>query len=384
MTLELQKYLRGHSDVEARLAELEATTGVFHKRHGGYPNLVLFKYNQIASPMGERIVQECRGIILDQDNDWSIVSRTYDKFFNYGEGHAAEIDWSTARVLEKLDGSLCQVYYYNGGWNVASSGTPDASGNVNNSDQTFAEYFWETYNSYDFSLPDSAKDYCFAFELMGPLNRVVVVHPEPKLCLIGARNMRTQQEISVEEAADLFHEPKLPRGLVPIVQSFGLQSYQDLATSFETMSPLSQEGYIVVDGNFNRVKVKHPGYVALHHAKDGLNGPKAFVEIARKGEICEVISVFPEFEPLLNSAQEKVTSFVDQLQAEYEAIKHIPEQKAFALEAQKTRCSSAMFSMRQGKMKVTVGTERHEFPLTHARDYVAHIRIDTLMDYLGY
>ena len=41
-----------------------------------------------------------------------------------------------------------------------------------------------------------------------------------------------------------------------------------------------------------------------YYKEAGLNGPKAFVEIARKGEICEVISVFPEFAPLLLSARE--------------------------------------------------------------------------------
>lgn len=376
--LKIQEYLRGHSDVEARLAELEASTGIFHKRHRQIENLVLFKYNQISSPMGERIVQECRGIILDQNNDWNVVSCTFLKFFNYGEGHAAEIDWSTARVQEKLDGSLCQVYYYKGDWHVATSGTPDASGTVNNSELPFYQYFWDTFEKMGLDFTIKSRDYCFAFELMGPLNRVVVVHPEPHLCLLGARDMRTQQEIPVEEAA------KLLLGDVPVVRSFDLKSYQDIAKSFEEMSPLSQEGYVVIDANFNRVKVKHPGYVALHHAKDGLNGPKAFIEIARKGEVCEVISVFPEFQPLLETAQARVGAFIDQLQLDYERIKHIPEQKAFALEAQKTRCSSAMFSMRQGKMKVNVSNEKHEMPVKHARDYVAHIRIDTLMEYLGY
>jgi tRNA splicing ligase len=98
--LELQKYLRGSSDVEARLAELEATTGIFHRRHKYYTNLVLLKYNMISSPMGEAIVQEARGLVLDQENNWEIVSRAFDKFFNSSEGHAAEIDWSTAQVQE--------------------------------------------------------------------------------------------------------------------------------------------------------------------------------------------------------------------------------------------------------------------------------------------
>jgi tRNA splicing ligase len=52
------------------------------------------------------VVQECRGLILDESANWRIVAFPYTKFFNYGEEHAASIDWSTACVQEKLDGSL--------------------------------------------------------------------------------------------------------------------------------------------------------------------------------------------------------------------------------------------------------------------------------------
>ncbi len=56
--------------------------------------------------MGEKIVQQCRGIILDEANNWQIVSYPYDKFFNYEESYAPQLDWSTAKIFEKLDGSL--------------------------------------------------------------------------------------------------------------------------------------------------------------------------------------------------------------------------------------------------------------------------------------
>ena len=87
-----------------KLAQLAEEFGITPRRHGRYPNLVLLKYSQINSPMAERIVQECRGLILDEADQWRVVSAPYFKFFNYGEPHVATIDWSTARVYEKLDG----------------------------------------------------------------------------------------------------------------------------------------------------------------------------------------------------------------------------------------------------------------------------------------
>src|SRR5438045_764436 len=117
----VQNFLRSNS-----LAELEQRYAVAHKRHLRYPHLVLLKYSQIDSPMGERIVQECRGCILDESKNWECVSRGFDKFFNYGEVHAAAIDWGTAVVQEKVDGSLIMLYWYDEAWQVATSGTPDA------------------------------------------------------------------------------------------------------------------------------------------------------------------------------------------------------------------------------------------------------------------
>ena len=48
------------------LKDLEARFAIKANRSSVHPSLVLLKYNQIDSPMGERLVQECRGLILDE------------------------------------------------------------------------------------------------------------------------------------------------------------------------------------------------------------------------------------------------------------------------------------------------------------------------------
>lgn len=82
-------------------------------RHKVRPSLVLFKYDQLNSPMAHPIVQECRGLVLDEANDWSIVVFPYQKFFNMREmANAAVIDWSgPVRAYEKIDGSLLTMYH---------------------------------------------------------------------------------------------------------------------------------------------------------------------------------------------------------------------------------------------------------------------------------
>lgn len=365
MELQIQKYLRNGGtlqDLQGRYIK--------HRRHREHDNLLLLKYDIFAN-FGDPLVRECRGIVLDEQDDWSVVSRAFDKFFNHGEGHAAQIDWATARVQEKLDGSLCVMYHYAGKWHVATSGTPDAMGEVRGSGvqeslqistkRTFADFFWDTFRKEGGRLPhgESFENLSFAFELMGPANRVVVVHERDWLRLLAVRDRRDGRELPLEPYAAVLG--------VQAVRSFPLQTIEDIHASFEHISPVSQEGYIVVDGKFDRIKIKHPGYVALHHAKDGMS-PKTFAEIARSGEIPEVIAAFPEFAPLLEEARAKYVTWVDKVTSDYGRLKHIEVQKDFALEATKTPYSAALFQLRKGK---------------DLRELARSVSIDTLMQWIG-
>lgn len=351
--------IQGYLEADGTLGDLVQSYTIKSRRHGKHENLVLLKYGIEAAFMNP-MVRECRGIILDEADCWKVVSRAFDKFGNDGEGYVPEIDWSTARVQEKLDGSLCVLYHYAGEWHVATSGTPDACGEVHGAGGTFAEYFWKTFAAEGGRLPDPAyTEKCFAFELMGPDNRIVVVHEKPWMRLLAVRDRATGQQYYPDEWANVVG--------IPAVRSFPLTTIDEIRASFEHISPVSQEGYVVVDGKFDRVKIKHPGYVALHHAKDGM-GPKAFVQIARTGEVGEVVAAFPEFKPLIDDAKARYEALVDRVTGDYERLKDIPVQKDFALQAVKMPHSAALFQMRKGQ---------------DVRAFFRDIAIEKLMGWMG-
>lgn len=359
--MELQKYLRdGHSP-----EDLKEELAINHRRHSVYNNLVSFKYDQLDSPRNHPIVMECRGIILDENDNWDVVAYPFRRFFNSDEGHAADIDWGSAVVQEKLDGSLVIMFYYHDSWHVATSGSADAGGNVGITTRIFRDYFWDTARK---TLPSNwlepaQTDCCYMFELMGPDNRVVVYHPKEHLKLLGARHIKTLQELSAKEAANHFNG-------VEHVKEYPLNSIAEIVASFEELSPISHEGYVVVDRFFNRIKIKNPAYVAIHHAKDGLT-TKAFVEIARQGEISEMIAHFPEYKPMLEEAKIRFRSLVKELQDEYDSIKHIKIQKEFAFAALRSRCSGALFAYRAKKVD-------------SISDYLRQMHIHKVMTLLGY
>ena len=78
MEHEHQKYLRGGGKPE----DLTAKYAIKVNRHPTFPNLTLFKYDQIDSPMGEPIVQESRGIILNEADNWNVSLYFKRRYFN--------------------------------------------------------------------------------------------------------------------------------------------------------------------------------------------------------------------------------------------------------------------------------------------------------------
>jgi len=122
-----------------------------------------------------------------------------------------------------------------------------------------------------------------------------------------------------------------------------------IQATFVAMDPLTQEGYVIVDDQFRRIKVKHPGYIALHHMRGDGYGPRRILEVILAGESDEVVSNFPEWKNDFNEMTIKLAELIAHLEDAYMRLGGIPLQKAFALEAVKTRCSAALFSIRKGK-----------------------------------
>jgi hypothetical protein len=284
--LAIQNYLIKHG--------LEKTIKAFSLKTREYDGKILFKYDQLVSPtlMALPEMQDCRGIILEK-NTWNVMSLAFRKFFNSEEGNAAKIDWNTAHVLEKLDGTMIQVYWdwYEEKWFAATTGTAEGEGEVNNKNgTTFNDLFWETVNNkYTFNECLLNKDLIYVFELTTPYNIVVKPHGESSATLLTVRDRETLVEFSGKDL-----EMAAVSIGIPLVKSFDINASNvgHLLKTFENM-PWSEEGYVVRDGNDNRVKVKNPAYVAVHHLK-GKTAEHNILTIVKTNEIEEFAATFPE------------------------------------------------------------------------------------------
>jgi len=305
-----------------KLHGLEKTLKDFALKSRDYENKVLIKYDQIESSMGEPIVQEARGLILEKGT-WKVMSLPFFKFFNSGEGHAAKIDWDTAHVLEKMDGSMIQVYWdwNNNKWFAGTTGTAEGEGEVNNKmGTTFSELFWGTLKDKYSLTPDSKfleKDFIYVFELTTPYNIVVKPHGESSATLLAMRNRLSLQELPygvLKNKAEEFLN-------VPVVKSYDLNhgNVGALLRTFENMI-WHEEGYVVVDGNFNRIKVKNPAYVAVHHLKSKTS-EHAIMDVVKTNEIEEFVATFPERKEEIEKLSTNYVALLSRLEAGWEELK---------------------------------------------------------------
>ena len=238
--------------------EQEINDRLIRTSHKG--NLVCFKYG-IEADFSDPLVCEARGIIIDVKHQ-TVVCRPFDKFFNVQEQYAADIDWNTAKVLEKIDGSLIKLYWYNGKWTFATSSTCDAT------EASVAGYKGVTYrdiiaradNYSRIPFDDLNKNRTYLFELVSPMTQVVIRYDKTSLYYLASFDNMTGEEVDV----DLFEEFKRPR-------SYPLKTIDECISAAmelnrDSEEDIKDEGFVVVDGQHRRIKIKSPAYIALHRA----------------------------------------------------------------------------------------------------------------------
>jgi hypothetical protein len=293
--------------------------------HGVYPSFsksghkFSLNYDQIEARESDLLAQECRGLVLTTGKvvigitgldgkinrnhicpgPTSILAFPMKRFFNHGQGSAASINWSDPKlsVLEKLDGTLCIVYFDSiiDKWCVATRSVPEADILLDNGLYTFRTLFekaltettGKTFSDFTFNLK---KDNTYCFELTTPLNRIVVKYDDYSVTLLSIRNNSSTEEISVNHtalASSFFG--------VKIVESHSINNVNEILDWVSSLNPLEHEGVVVLDSNFNRIKVKNANYVAFSKARDLLgSSERNCLELILSEKDDDVIPALPQ------------------------------------------------------------------------------------------
>lgn len=262
-------------------------------------NLVLFKYTQGVSDFNELICNEARGIILEKGT-WKVVRIAFNKFFNLGEEHAADIDWETAVATEKMDGSLISFYWYNGEWRAATNGCIDAEdAPCDGAFKTYKDLIDRALEDNPINFNKLDKGMTYTFELCTPHNQQVVEYKDFKLYLILIRDNYTFEEFNIYSAAK-FYNLNTPKQY-PIKGN--VEDFKKLVETFGD----DKEGIVVKDKDNKRVKIKTETYFQLHHwLNNGNVGRKRIFELLETGEDSEFLAYFPRYRDAFDNMKKEI------------------------------------------------------------------------------
>lgn len=199
--LQVQNYLLSGKS----LADLTNEFGIVCKVHDNLPYVIL-NYDQIESkPKTHQIVRECRALILNT-TDWSLVGRSFSRFFNWGEvaDEMGDFDFSNFMVESKEDGSLVVIYWSEQlqSW-LANTRGSFASDKMQFQNITWTEGFLLAIGAT--SLKDLEgildKSLTYVCEFCSPWNKVVRRYEQPKMYLLTI--FQGENELTWEETDKL-------------------------------------------------------------------------------------------------------------------------------------------------------------------------------------
>lgn len=275
------------------------------KENGEY---TLLKYNQLESDFNSPIVCSCRGIILNKEN--KIVCFPFYKFFNYAEPQADKIDWKSSKVQEKIDGSLIKVWH-DKEWHVSTNGCINAfEAKIKDTDKTYGDLFTEVFDKSIFERLN--KDNTYMFELVSPEAQIVVYYDKTKIYHIGTRNNKTYKEVEEDIGIE---KPK----------TYNFESLEKIIENTNNLSK-NEEGYVVVDKNYNRIKIKSKEYLMAHYLIGNCNfTDKRIMQIIKMGEEREILSYFPEYTSKIDNINKSINKTIAYIYINYAELLSIKE-----------------------------------------------------------
>jgi hypothetical protein len=355
----IQDFIREHEDWETILPLPPYSVNISRDTVLGR-NLVMLKYNMLEDPdFNNPMVRECRGLVLDADT-FETVEVPFYKFGNYGESYCPEIDWKSSMTTQKIDGSLIKVVRFGKDILISTNGTIDAfkapvPEQVGCRYSSFGEMASELFEnirdknnlSWETMFEENVT---YMFEMVSKWTRVVVPwETEGDLYFLGYRD-----NINLQEGFPFNH---ILSRYFKVPEIYNLSSLSECLDATSKL-PWNEEGYVVVDSKFNRIKIKSPAYVAIHHMKgEGVFSTKNAIDLIKMNTADDYLSYFPEVTDKFMAVKDKFMGVVrkvdDFWKENEERIRSMETRKEQALTiiSGLGELKAAGFSILDGKVK---------------------------------
>eukprot|EP01127_Copromyxa_protea_P009938 TRINITY_DN2386_c0_g1_i2.p1 TRINITY_DN2386_c0_g1~~TRINITY_DN2386_c0_g1_i2.p1 ORF type:complete len:511 (+),score=75.44 TRINITY_DN2386_c0_g1_i2:498-2030(+) len=322
-----------------------------------YGNLIFI--TSMRNAMAEymtKVEAECwNGLLLDEENNFALVSMSLEKVFDYFDilrrtsNHEAKksqselsidrlyefeilpkFDWSEVKTFENLDGILLSLYYYNGEWRLSSqlhSCKPQATIGwkksyeaVSASEKTLDEVFWKLWETLGYQLPKDTNK-CYSFVMTTNEIRFLVNHKSPGIRLVGVRDINSGREVE-------FGELGIENGWG--VSEFRVMTVEDSLENMLKECPWETKGYIFSDKTHRRLALHSSIYISLVYGSDfqGIGGfnftgdidPKIMSELIKFRKDQLYLAYFPKWTDYCEKMKSEIFGIYTLLQEMYNIL----------------------------------------------------------------
>lgn len=267
-----------------------------------HQSLVQFRYNGYCIyhknlyPTNS-IFRECRSVVIDLET-MEFVITPFAKFFNYNEIPAENItDESKTTVMEKLDGSLAMMTIYKNDIFVATSKC--LVGNKTNRISKI-QTLLQTSETKWLKLIQDMSEYTILAELIGYDNtHVVQYEKELELRLIGIRKTKTGEMLLPQQVNQIAQKYDVAHALI-------IEATVAELLERRLHDKTNIEGWIVIDEQNRRMKIKTTHYCSMHTVLLGRGHANAIIDYLAKGTIDDLIgSLTPDAAIILQPVIDK-------------------------------------------------------------------------------
>ena len=227
-------------------------------------------------------------------------------------------------IQELYDGTLIKLFNYEGEWYTATNKCTDASRSRWLSDRSYDELFRDVNINYNSLNPD----YCYAFILLHPENRMMCEYFKPAIVHVGSFDLKELCEINtgdfteydamdlLGEDSDLINNTNNNESIIRNPKTVNFENITELLESFDTLNEKFTDNNYVFPGYFlvnnktgDRIKIMNPKFKYLMNIKgNSRNMVYRICELMKiPNELEEFEYYFPEYSDDVKTAKTIVT-----------------------------------------------------------------------------
>ena len=254
-----------------------------------------------------------RSVVFNKDK---IVAFSPPKSHHISYFQKNNSDFEQLAVEEFVEGTMINLFYDNGEWELSTKGTVGGNSAFFKDDDkiTFRRMFLDSMNECGLEFDMLNKKCCYSFVVQHPRNRIVSLVTKPTLYLIDVYEINNDDYsiTSVVASEEIYNCVKVPK-------KYESANFEDVENDFASMnSQYDIVGVIIKNSNGERTKLRNPVYEKVKHLRG--NSPKLqfqYFALRKTGKVRDYLKYYPEHRGDFTKFRDDIHKYTNTLHSNY-------------------------------------------------------------------